>query len=199
MGATKRMAEILVQARNAQSEVAFITVRFGNVLGSAGSVVPLFERQIDEGGPVTVTHPDVTRFFMTIPEACQLIMQACVIGEGSEIFVLDMGSPVNIDFLARQYIRMAGLVPGRDIEIVYTGLRPGEKLVEELFHDEEKFGKTVHHQINLVESRILDGDAVMATTNLLVSKCTNHDTDGIEQIMKELVPEYTLKNNAVDQ
>ena len=156
MGATKRMAEILVQARNAQSEVAFVTVRFGNVLGSAGSVVPLFEKQIEEGGPVTVTHPDVTRFFMTIPEACQLIMQACVIGQGSEIFVLDMGPPVNIDFLARQYIRMAGLVPGRDIEIVYTGLRPGEKLVEELFHDEEKFGKTVHHQINLVESRILD-------------------------------------------
>ena len=198
MGATKRMAEILVQARNAQSEVAFVTVRFGNVLGSAGSVVPLFEKQIEEGGPVTVTHPDVTRFFMTIPEACQLIMQACVIGQGSEIFVLDMGPPVNIDFLARQYIRMAGLVPGRDIEIVYTGLRPGEKLVEELFHDEEKFGKTVHHQINLVESRILDRGAVMATTNLLVSKCKNYDAAGIEQIMKELVPEYTPNNNGVD-
>ncbi|HIC73243.1 MAG TPA: polysaccharide biosynthesis protein, partial [Alphaproteobacteria bacterium] len=198
MGATKRMAEILVQALNVDSKVAFITVRFGNVLGSAGSVVPLFKKQIEAGGPVTVTHPDVTRFFMTIAEACQLIMQASAIGQGSEIFVLDMGSPVSIDFLARQYIRMAGSVPGRDIEIVYTGLRPGEKLAEELFHDDEKLSETVHHQINLAESRILDRGVVMTAISSLLSKCEQSDAVGIEQIMKNLVPEYTPENNVID-
>ena len=198
MGATKRMAEILVQALNVDSEVAFITVRFGNVLGSAGSVVPLFKKQIEAGGPVTVTHPDVTRFFMTIAEACQLIMQASAIGQGSEIFVLEMGSPVSIDFLARQYIRMAGSVPGRDIEIVYTGLRPGEKLAEELFHDDEKLSETVHHQINLAESRILDRGVVMTAISSLLSKCEQSDVVGIEQIMKTLVPEYTPENNVID-
>ena len=198
MGATKRMAEILVQALNVDSEVAFITVRFGNVLGSAGSVVPLFKKQIEAGGPVTVTHPDVTRYFMTIAEACQLIMQASAIGQGSEIFVLDMGSPVSIDFLARQYIRMAGSVPGRDIEIVYTGLRPGEKLAEELFHDDEKLSETVHHQINLAESRILDRGVVMTAISSLLSKCEQSDAVGIEQIMKTLVPEYTPENNVID-
>ena len=198
MGATKRMAEILVQALNVDSEVAFITVRFGNVLGSAGSVVPLFKKQIEAGGPVTVTHPDVTRYFMTIAEACQLIMQASAIGQGSEIFVLDMGSPVSIDFLARQYIRMAGSVPGRDIEIVYTGLRPGEKLAEELFHDDEKLSETTHHQINLAESRILDRGVVMTAVSSLLSKCEQSDVVGIEQIMKTLVPEYTPENNVID-
>ena len=198
MGATKRMAEILVQALNVDSEVAFITVRFGNVLGSAGSVVPLFKKQIEAGGPVTVTHPEVTRYFMTIAEACQLIMQASAIGLGSEIFVLDMGSPVSIDFLARQYIRMAGSVPGRDIEIVYTGLRPGEKLAEELFHDDEKLSETVHHQINLAESRILDRGVVMTAISSLLSKCEQSDVVGIEQIMKTLVPEYTPENNVID-
>ena len=194
MGATKRMAEILVQARNAKSEVAFITVRFGNVLGSAGSVVPLFERQIEEGGPVTVTHPDVTRFFMTISEACQLIMQACVQGKGSETFVLDMGEPIKISYLAKQLIRMAGLVPGQDIEIVYTGLREGEKLVEELFHNEEKLEKTLHDQISLAESRALNSDSVVNAVRLLTSNIQQSDTDGIEQIMKELVPEYMQRN-----
>ena len=194
MGATKRMAEILVQARNARSEVAFITVRFGNVLGSAGSVVPLFERQIAEGGPVTVTHPDVTRFFMTISEACQLIMQACVQGKGSETFVLDMGEPIKISYLAKQLIRMAGLIPGQDIEIVYTGLREGEKLVEELFHNEEKLEKTLHDQISLAESRALNSDSVVNAVRLLTSNIQQSDTDGIEQIMKELVPEYMQRN-----
>ena len=198
MGATKRMAEILVQTLNVDSEVAFITVRFGNVLGSAGSVVPLFKKQIEAGGPVTVTHPEVTRYFMTIAEACQLIMQASAIGQGSEIFVLDMGSPVSIDFLARQYIRMAGSVPGRDIEIVYTGLRPGEKLAEELFHDDEKLSETAHHQINLAESRILDRGVVMTAISSLLSKCEQSDVVGIEQIMKTLVPEYTPENNVID-
>ena len=198
MGATKRMAEILVQARNARSEVAFITVRFGNVLGSAGSVVPLFERQIADGGPVTVTHPDVTRFFMTISEACQLIMQACVQGKGSETFVLDMGEPIKISYLAKQLIRMAGLIPGQDIEIVYTGLREGEKLVEELFHNEEKLEKTLHDQISLAESRALNSDSVVNAVRLLTSNIQQSDTDGIEQIMKELVPEYRQRNQVED-
>ena len=196
MGATKRMAEILIQARNAKSDVAFITVRFGNVLGSAGSVVPLFERQIAEGGPVTVTHPDVTRFFMTISEACQLIMQACVQGQGSEIFVLEMGEPIKISYLAKQLIRMAGLIHGQDIEIVYTGLREGEKLVEELFHNEEKLEKTLHDQISLAESRALNSESIMNAVRLLTAKIQQSDTDGIEQIMKELVPEYMQRNLA---
>ena len=197
MGASKRMAEILIQARNAMSDVAFITVRFGNVLGSAGSVVPLFERQIAEGGPVTVTHPDVTRFFMTISEACQLIMQACVQGQGSEIFVLDMGEPIKISYLAKQLIRMAGLIPGQEIEIIYTGLRNGEKLVEELFHNEEKLEKTRHSQINLAESRSLNSDLVVNSVRSLATSIQQSDTDGIERIMKEMVPEY-MQRNLVD-
>ena len=190
MGATKRMAEILIQPRDAMSDVAFITVRFGNVLGSAGSVVPLFERQIAEGGPVTVTHPDVTRFFMTKTEACQLIMQACVQGQGSETFVLDMGEPIKISDLAKQLIRLAGLIPGQEIEIVYTGLREGEKLVEELFHNEEKLEKTRHSQISLAESRSLSSDSVINSVKLLAINVQQSDTDGIERIMKEMVPEY---------
>jgi FlaA1/EpsC-like NDP-sugar epimerase len=166
------------------------------VLGSAGSVVPLFERQIAEGGPVTVTHPDVTRFFMTISEACQLIMQACVQGQGSEIFVLDMGEPIKISYLAKQLIRMAELIPGQDIEIVYTGLREGEKLVEELFHNEEKLEKTLHDQISLAESRALNSESIVNAVRVLTSKIQQSDTDGIEQIMKELVPEYMQRNLA---
>ncbi len=149
MGATKRVAEIYCQNLGSQSETKFITVRFGNVLGSAGSVVPLFRDQIARGGPVTVTHPEVTRFFMTIPEACQLIMQAGVMGRGGEIFVLDMGEPVKISYLAEQMIMLAGKIPGEDIEIGFTGLRPGEKLYEELFHEKEALAGTEHEKILL--------------------------------------------------
>ena len=149
MGASKRFAELLCQDMNRQSGCRFMTVRFGNVLGSAGSVVPLFRRQIERGGPVTVTHPDMERFFMTIPEACQLIMQAAVIGEGGETFVLDMGEPVKIRYLAEQMIRLAGLEPVRDIAITYTGPRPGEKLYEELFYDSEQYGPTPHPKIRV--------------------------------------------------
>jgi len=149
MGATKRAAEILCQVLGRRSTTRFATVRFGNVLDSAGSVVPLFRSQIERGGPVTVTHREIERFFMTIPEACQLIMQAAVMGRGGEVFVLDMGEPVKIAFLAEQMIRLSGKRPGEDIAIEYVGLRPGEKLNEELFYDFEDQGKTAHPKIRV--------------------------------------------------
>ncbi|EGV18022.1 polysaccharide biosynthesis protein [Thiocapsa marina] len=151
MGATKRVAEAICQALDQESACRYITVRFGNVLGSAGSVVPLFSRQIEHGGPVTVTHPDIERFFMTIPEACQLIMQAAVIGDGGEIFVLDMGEPVKIRYLAEQMIRLSGREPGEEISIHYIGLRPGEKLYEELFYDSEDLVATRHPKIRVAK------------------------------------------------
>lgn len=149
MGATKRVAELFCQTLVGQSGCRFITVRFGNVLGSAGSVAPLFQRQIARGGPVTVTHPDIERFFMTIPEASQLIMQAAAIGDGGEIFVLDMGEPIRIRYLAEQMIRLSGQDPGTDISIEYIGLRPGEKLFEELFYASEELVATRHPKIRV--------------------------------------------------
>lgn len=161
MGATKRVAEAICQLYDGQRGCRFITVRFGNVLGSAGSVVPRFQRQIEQGGPVTVTHPEIERFFMTIPEACQLIMQAAAIGEGGEIFVLDMGEPIKIRYLAEQMIRLSGHEPERDIAIIYTGLRPGEKLYEELFYATEELVATRHPKIRVARRGIgLTDDAI---------------------------------------
>lgn len=188
MGASKRIAEIFCQSLDRRSQTRFITVRFGNVLGSAGSVVPLFREQLRAGGPLTVTHPEMIRYFMTIPEACQLILQAGAMGRGGEIFVLDMGEPVKITYLAEQMIRLAGREPGKDIEIVYTGLRPGEKLFEELFHEKELSG-TAHRKILLAQARPADWDCLQQRLQRLEDACNAYDEPAIMQLVRELVPE----------
>ncbi len=190
MGATKRVAEIYCQGLNACSNTRFITVRFGNVLGSAGSVIPLFQKQIAAGGPVTVTHPQITRYFMTIPEAAQLILQASVIGQGGEIFVLDMGEPVNIAYLAEQLILLSGKRPGVDIEIVYTGLRPGEKLYEELFHEAEQLIDTGHPKIMLAHSRPIDVADMEGVFSELTRACDTNSEPRLRELLRTLVPEH---------
>jgi len=189
MGATKRVAEIFCQNMNGRSKTRYITVRFGNVLNSNGSVVPLFKEQIAKGGPVTVTHPEISRYFMTISEASQLIMQAAVLGSGGEIYVLDMGEPVKISYLAEQLIRLSGKEPGRDIQIVYTGLRPGEKLFEELFHELEPYEKTQHEKIFLAHPRQADWEnlgSVLREGEIAVQR---YDTVKLKEILLRLVPE----------
>ncbi len=162
MGATKRVAEIYVQALSQRSSTRFVTVRFGNVLGSAGSVIPIFREQIARGGPVTVTHPEMTRYFMTIPEASQLVLQAGSMGHGGEIFILDMGDPVRIVDLARDLIVLSGLRPVDDIEIQFSGIRPGEKLVEELSTDAEHADKTKHPKVFIGRIKPHDWEFVVA-------------------------------------
>lgn len=191
MGASKRIAEIFCQNLNQRSKTNYITVRFGNVLGSAGSVVPLFKEQIANGGPVTVTHPEITRYFMTIPEACQLILQAAVQGEGGEIFVLDMSEPVKIAYLAEQMIILSGKTPGEDIEIKYTGLRPGEKLYEELFHEQEQLSATTHEKILLAKTRIVDWEQLQSDFASMETASQSFDEPKLEQLIKKLVPEMT--------
>jgi len=157
MGASKRLAELVVQAMQARSTgTRFVSVRFGNVLGSRGSVIPIFKKQIAQGGPVTVTHPEMRRYFMTIPEAVQLIIQAGAMGKGGEVFVLDMGEPVRIADLARDLIRLSGYEPDKDIKIVYTGPRPGEKLFEELINDGEAVHRTNHEKIMVLNGALAD-------------------------------------------
>lgn len=198
MGASKRMAEIVCQAQEQISDTRFVTVRFGNVLGSAGSVVPLFSKQIEAGGPVTVTHPDMTRYFMTMAEACQLILQASVAGNGQAIYLLDMGEPVKISDLAEQMIRLAGLRLGKDIKLEFTGLRPGEKLEEELFHDLESLSPTEFDKLLLVERRQVDQKRVVEECRELLDACREYNDDLIELIVQRLVPEYVGKNNNPD-
>ncbi|MGB0134645.1 polysaccharide biosynthesis protein [Dokdonella sp.] len=194
MGACKRAAEIYCQNFAAQSQTRFITVRFGNVLDSAGSVVPLFREQIRKGGPVTVTHPEITRYFMTIPEACQLILQAGVLGKGGEIFALDMGEPVKISYLAEQMVLLAGKQPGRDIEIVYTGLRPGEKLFEELFHPLENYQATTHAKIYLAQPRLMAWSLLAMQMQQAELAVREFDEVQLRRILDQLLPEFQTRD-----
>jgi len=190
MGATKRVAEIYLQALSQRTETRFVTVRFGNVLGSAGSVIPIFREQISRGGPVTVTHPDMSRYFMTIPEASQLVLQAGAMGEGGEIFILDMGEPVRIVDLARDLITLSGLRPNEDIEIRYSGVRPGEKLIEELSTSFEHADKTRHPKVFIGRIKPHVWESVLAAVDDLCKRADSGDADQIRNALGEVVPEY---------
>ncbi len=195
MGSSKRVAEMYIQDLNRTSKTHFVTVRFGNVLDSTGSVVPIFRKQIAEGGPVTVTHPEMKRYFMTIPEASQLVLQAATMGQGGEIFVLDMGEPVKICDLARELITLSGFRVGEDIEIVYTHPRPGEKLFEELSIKGEDMQPTRHPKIGIWKNIIMERDSLRAGINELVEIAKTQDHKIIVEKVKELVPEYIGNNN----
>lgn len=198
MGASKRIAEIYAQRANSTSETKFITTRFGNVLGSNGSVIPLFQRQIDQGGPITVTDERITRFFMTIPEACQLVLEAGSMGNGGEIFVFDMGKSVKIVDLAKKMIQLSGLELGKDIQIKFTGLRPGEKLYEELLAKEENTITTHHPQILIAKTRVED-DVQINRVQELVDLFNSQDNDAIVSKMKEIVPEFISNNSRYEK
>jgi FlaA1/EpsC-like NDP-sugar epimerase len=198
MGATKRMAEIFCQNLAKRSRTRFLTVRFGNVLDSAGSVVPLFREQIRQGGPVTVTHPEISRYFMTIPEACQLILQAATLGQGGEIFALDMGEPIQIRYLAEQMIRLAGKLPGQDVQIVYTGLREGEKLFEELFHEHESYQQTKHQKIFLAQHRAVNFDELSQALLQGESACKRYNAEELKEILARFVPEFVSRSQTED-
>ena len=192
MGASKRIAEMIVQNRNLidKSKTQFVTVRFGNVIGSVGSVIPLFKKQIKEGGPVTVTHPDIIRYFMLIPEACQLILQAGGMGKGGEIFILEMGDPIKIDNMARDLIRFSGFEPDVDIKIDYTGLRPGEKLYEELMTDQEDVVPTNHNKIMVFNGRKVDLEQLNGGIETLRREAKKRDIEKLRLLFKKIVPEY---------
>ena len=208
MGATKRAAEIYVQSLNnllsdieADSPTRFITTRFGNVLGSNGSVIPIFQKQIQRGGPITVTHPDITRYFMTIPEACSLVLEAGVMGNGGEIFVFDMGKSIKIVELAKRMIQLSGLKEGKEIDIVFTGLRPGEKLYEELLDDKENTMSTHHPKIMIAKVRSLDFSKVKShysdlETLIYSTPSSGDDLDmKMVKILKTLIKEYRSKES----
>lgn len=199
MGASKRIAEIYTQALNKISDTKFITTRFGNVLGSNGSVIPRFRQQIEAGGPVTITHPEIKRFFMTIPEACQLVLEAGSMGKGGEIFIFDMGQSVKIVELAKKMIKLSGLVLDKDITITYTGLRPGEKLYEELLADHENTLPTHHKQIMIAKVKEYDFSNVSASINELISLFSNQDNTSIVKKMKQLVPEFKSNNSVYEE
>ncbi|MBL0071132.1 MAG: polysaccharide biosynthesis protein [Bacteroidetes bacterium] len=196
MGATKRIAEIYIQSLNKKSKTKFITTRFGNVLGSNGSVIPRFNKQIESRQPITITHPEITRFFMTIPEACQLVLEAGAMGKGGEIFIFDMGKSVKITDLAKKMVQLSGLELGKDIQLVFTGLRPGEKLYEELLNNEENTIPTHHEKIMVAKVKEYDFDEVKKNVDELVSLFNAQDNINLVRKMKEIVPEY-ISNNSV--
>ena len=198
MGASKRISEIYIQSLGKTSNTKFITTRFGNVLGSNGSVIPRFKKQIEAGGPITITHPDITRYFMTIPEASQLVLEAASIGKGGEIFVFNMGNSVKIVDLAKKMILLSGLKENRDIKIIFTGLRPGEKLFEELLADNENTLPTHHAQILIGKVREYDYEEVKEIINELIKSFNTQNNELIVQRMKDLVPEFK-SNNSVFQ
>jgi FlaA1/EpsC-like NDP-sugar epimerase len=197
MGASKRIAEMVTLNQNNcyQSNTRFMAVRFGNVVGSVGSVIPLFKKQIEYGGPVTVTHPDVTRFFMTISEACQLILQAGSMGQGGEIFILDMGTAIKIQDMARDLIRLSGFEPDVDIKIEYTGLRPGEKLYEELITEGEDILPTPHENILVLKGGFCDLNFLNGHIQTLVDFARRQDDKQIRLKLAEIIPEYTPASN----
>lgn len=205
MGASKRLAEIYVQTLNeclklkGETTTKFITTRFGNVLGSNGSVIPIFKRQIETGGPVKVTHPDITRYFMTIPEACQLVLEAGAMGKGGEIFIFDMGESVKILDLAKKMIRLSGLEPGVDIEIAFTGLREGEKLYEELLNNKETTTPTHHQKIMIAKVRKDDYNTVSENLNHLFDAVASKDDNAIVKAMKKMVPEFLSRNSVFEK
>jgi FlaA1/EpsC-like NDP-sugar epimerase len=205
MGASKRIAEKYVQSlhnklniENGHCKTKFITTRFGNVLGSNGSVVPLFTEQIAHGGPITITHPDIIRYFMTIPEACQLVLEAGAMGNGGEIFIFDMGKPVKIIDLANKMIRLAGLIPGKDIKIQIVGLRPGEKLYEELLNDTSKTLPTHHEKIMIAEEVREDFENLSKEVDGLISIAKSYENQKIVIKMKEIVPEFISMNSSFE-
>jgi FlaA1/EpsC-like NDP-sugar epimerase len=194
MGVSKRIAELICQSIGSTSKTQFVTVRFGNVLNSVGSVIPLFKSQIEKGGPITVTHPEIYRYFMTIPESVQLIMQAGAMGRGGELFILDMGEPVKIVDLARDMVALSGLEPDKDIKIVYTGLRPGEKLYEELLTAGEEIRSTLHEKIKVAGSECIDWPVVMNNVETLLESLQMGFSSAVLQKIKEIVPEFQPEN-----
>lgn len=198
MGASKRIAEIYTQTLNYTSQTKFITTRFGNVLGSNGSVIPRFKKQIENGGPITITHPDIIRYFMTIPEACQLVLEAGAMGQGGEIFIFDMGKPVKILDLAKKMIKLSGLTYGKDIQISFTGLRPGEKLYEELLNNKENTIPTYHPKIMIAKVNEYKQEEVMPKIMELVNTLPSHNNFRIVSIMKDIVPEFISRNSVYE-
>jgi FlaA1/EpsC-like NDP-sugar epimerase len=198
MGATKRVAEMLVQGQNGcdTTDTRYMIVRFGNVVGSVGSVVPLFKKQIERGGPVTVTHPEMTRYFMTIPEACQLILQAGSMGEGGEIFILDMGTPIRIDDMARDLIRLSGFEPDVDIKIEHIGLRPGEKLFEELITEGEGIIPTSHEKIMVLKGKECNLDVLKGEIDQLMRLSREQHAARIKESLQGIVKEYKPADGA---
>jgi FlaA1/EpsC-like NDP-sugar epimerase len=200
MGASKRASELFVQAlqKTPDNTTKFITTRFGNVLGSNGSVIPHFKKQIEKGGPVTITHPDIIRYFMTIPEACELVLQAGTMGQGGEIYVFDMGEPVKILDLARRMIKLSGFTPDLDIKIIYTGLRPGEKLYEELLSDDTKTMPTHNEKIMISRDKTMEFEEIDKKFLDIIEAAADQNNFDVVKMLKCIVPEFKSRNSAYE-